>query len=67
MHLYIDKSKCQGHAQCAAMSDGYYDLDDVGFIETESKDVAPGDERFARAGAEVCPERVITLDESASA
>jgi ferredoxin len=61
MKVEIDRSKCQGHAQCELNSQGFYELDDSGYLARESAEVAPGDEEAAEAGARACPERVITI------
>ncbi|WP_430459310.1 ferredoxin [Rhodococcus qingshengii] len=62
MRITIDRSKCQGHAQCAALSGGFYELDDYGFVSSESGEVATADERAAKTGASACPERAIAIE-----
>ncbi|MCV7280257.1 ferredoxin [Mycolicibacterium flavescens] len=61
MRVDIDKSKCQGHALCAMASGDYFELDDLGYIATDSGDVTGGAENAAHDGAEACPEKVITI------
>ncbi len=61
MHIEVDRSKCQGHALCALMSDDYFTLDDVGYIAATSGEVPSEDVDRARRGAEACPERVFTI------
>ncbi len=61
MHIEVDRSKCQGHALCALMSDDYFTLDDIGYIAAASGEVLPEGGDRARRGAEACPERVFTI------
>ncbi|NMD61356.1 UNVERIFIED_ORG: ferredoxin [Nocardia globerula] len=61
MKVRVDNAKCQGHAQCAAMSDDFFELDDLGFIVTVSGAVPVGSEDRARLGADACPERVVSV------
>lgn len=57
----MDRFKCQGHAQCAALSNGFYELDEDGFVVTPSGVVEPSQEKSAKAGAASCPEGAITI------
>jgi ferredoxin len=61
MKVEIERSKCQGHAQCELMSDGFYELDDLGFIATADGEVPAESEEAAQFGAGACPERVIAI------
>jgi ferredoxin len=61
MRADIEKWKCQGHALCAAASDNFFELDDVGYIASDSGEIPPGSERAARDGANACPEQVIAI------
>lgn len=61
MNVEIERSRCQGHAQCELMSGGFFELDELGYIATAAGEVSPGDEEVAKAGARACPERAITL------
>ncbi|AFC54390.1 MULTISPECIES: ferredoxin [Mycobacterium] len=61
MRAEIDKSKCQGHALCATASGDYFELDDLGYIASDSAEVPAGSERAAEEGAGACPEQVITI------
>jgi ferredoxin len=62
MRIHVDTNKCSGHAQCAAVSPDFYDLDDLGYAVPRDEEVEPGDVAAARAGADACPERAITLE-----
>ena len=57
MKISIDRTRCAGHARCAAVAPEIYPLDDDGYIAVD--EVTPSDEQEARA----CPERIITVDE----
>lgn len=64
MKIIADKSRCAGHARCAAVADKLFELDDNGYIGFEEKPVAPGDEQLARRGVRACPERALKLIEN---
>ncbi len=63
MRVEIDVAKCQGHARCAAIAPEVFELDDGGYLATRSHDVSPELQEDARKGAQVCPERVISIHE----
>jgi ferredoxin len=62
MMIHVDRSKCQGHALCAAAAPGLYTLDDDGYSDVDEVEVPAGMEGLARRGVMACPERAITLD-----
>lgn len=61
MKIVVDRSACSGHARCNAFGPAVYDLDDDGYCAVSELDVLPGLEDQARAGADACPERAISL------
>ena len=61
MRATIDKTKCSGHARCAATAPAVFDLDDDGFGIPYPGELPPELEQQAREGAEACPERAITV------
>ena len=63
MRICVDRSKCSGHALCAATAPDLYTLDDDGYSNVGELDVPAGMEDLARRGMETCPERAITLEE----
>jgi ferredoxin len=63
MRITVNKGLCSGHARCNAVAPDVYPLDECGYSAIESIQVASAAERAAREGAEVCPERAITLTE----
>ena len=65
MKAKIDGELCSGHGRCGALAASVYTLDDNGYNAERGKTILikPGSEGAARLGAEVCPERAITLIE----
>ena len=63
MKVKIDRSKCVGHARCAAVASDLYALDDDGYIYSDGFEVREGEERLAQRGARACPERIISVEE----
>lgn len=63
MKLYVDASRCQGHARCFESAPELYNLDDLGHSVTRSEVIPDGLEDLARLTASNCPERAITIEE----
>lgn len=63
MKIIVDRSRCAGHARCAAVSDSLFELDESGYISFDEKLVPDGMEALARRGTRACPERALTLDD----
>ena len=63
MRVGIDRSKCHGHARCAAVAADLYVLDNGGYIDTDGFEVPLGDEKQAKRGARACPERIVSIEE----
>ena len=63
MKIVIDRSRCVGHARCAAIAPELYILDDDGYIANDGFDVPEGQEALASRDARACPERVISVVE----
>lgn len=61
MRIQVDRSKCQGHALCAAAAPTLYTLDDDGYSDVDEIEVPEGMEHLGRRGMEACPERAITI------
>lgn len=64
MRIHVDTDRCSGHARCRALAPEVYELDELGYNVTPSKEVAPELEAAARRGAEACPEQAITVEET---
>ena len=65
MRIVVDHDLCSGHGRCAAVAPDVYVLDDDGFSAVTELDVPAHLEDAARAGANNCPERAITLIDNA--
>lgn len=66
MKIIANKSRCVGHARCAAISEQLIPLDDNGYIGFEEFVVPHGKEELARRGVRSCPEHALKLVESDS-
>ena len=63
MRVRLDKSKCVGHAQCYAVDQELFPIDDMGYCTLEDREVRPEDEARTRDGVAACPELALVLDE----
>lgn len=63
MRIIADRTKCAGHARCAAVCEELFQLDESGYIAFDQKPVPAGMEALARRGTRACPERALVLDE----
>ena len=63
MKIIADKTRCAGHARCAAIAEKLFELDDNGYIGFDEKAVETGAEESARRGVRACPERALKLVE----
>ena len=61
MKVLVDRARCAGHARCNATAPKLFRLNDDGYIDIDSFEVAPGDEALARRGARACPERALKV------
>jgi ferredoxin len=64
MKIISDKSRCAGHARCAAVAAELFELDENGYIGFDQKPVPEGAEDSARRGVRACPERALRLVEN---
>jgi ferredoxin len=62
--IVADRSRCAGHARCAAVAEKLFVLDDNGYIGFDERAVDPGAEDLARRGVRACPERALKLVEN---
>jgi ferredoxin len=65
--IKIDRSRCAGHARCAAVAPALFTLDSEGYIATEGFKVPQGEEALAKRAARACPERIIAMEEDGGA
>jgi ferredoxin len=61
MKIIADKTRCAGHARCAAIADHLFELDGSGYIAFERKIVPSGSEELAKRGVRACPERALKI------
>jgi ferredoxin len=61
MRVWVDKDKCQGHARCYAICPEVYELDDLGFSQTDTI-VPPEFEEKAQLAVDSCPEHAILVE-----
>jgi ferredoxin len=61
MKIIADKTRCAGHARCAAVSETLFELDDNGYIRFAQKLVPEGLQELARRGVRACPERALKI------
>ena len=61
MKIVADKTRCAGHARCAAVSEILFELDDNGYIRFTEKIIPEGLEELARRGTRACPERALKI------
>ena len=61
--IKIDRSRCAGHARCAAVAPALFTLDSDGYVATDGFEVPEDEAALAKRAARACPERVITFEE----
>lgn len=64
--IKIDRSRCAGHARCAALAPTLFSLDQEGYVAVDGFDVPSGEEALAKRAARACPERAITFHSEAN-
>ena len=62
MKVRLEQDKCVGHAQCYAVDQELFPIDDSGYSTLEAHDVLPGDEQATRDGVAACPELALILE-----
>ncbi|CQD15956.1 ferredoxin [Mycobacterium europaeum] len=63
MRIRLEKSKCEGHAQCCAVDPKLFPIDDSGYSILEEHHVEPEDEQLTREGAASCPEMALIIED----
>jgi ferredoxin len=64
MKIIADRTRCAGHARCAAVSEMLFELDANGYICFAEKIVPEGLQELARRGIRACPERALKLSDT---
>jgi ferredoxin len=65
MKVNIDSKHCVGHGMCHMYASELFHLDDDGHAYTDTPEVPAALDAAAQLGAAACPERAITVEESA--
>ena len=63
MKIRVDRSRCSGHARCAATAPDLYAIDDDGYSNLGDVEVPAGMEDPAGAGWRHAPSAPVTLEE----
>ena len=64
--VHVDRDRCEGHGRCYATAPGVFEADEVGDgREIGDGSVAADLEHHARLAVANCPERAITIEETA--
>ena len=61
MEIGIDRDRCTGHGRCYSLAPELFDCDDEGYGRTTQAEVPDGLVGRARAAADACPERAVSL------
>lgn len=62
MQLAVDRTKCQGHNRCVALSPALFELDEELKSSPRGDGIVPPElEADAQTAVNNCPERAITL------
>jgi ferredoxin len=59
----LERAKCVGHAQCYAVDQELFPIDDSGYSILEAHDVRSEDEQATRDGVAACPELALVLED----
>lgn len=64
MIVRVDEQLCVGHGRCYALAPDVFGADDYGHAVVLHREIAAADPlaATARAGADACPERAITIE-----
>lgn len=63
VRVRLDRSKCEGHAQCYAVDPDLFPIDASGYSILEEYEVRPENEQLIREGVASCPEMALILEE----
>lgn len=62
--LYVDQSRCQGHARCWAFAPETFEIDDQGYSHVIPGREGSYDEENVKKAIRNCPERAILIRET---
>jgi ferredoxin len=67
MKIIALRTRCAGHARCAAIAEQLFELNADGYIAFDEKTIPPELEALARRGVRACPERALKISEDEAA
>jgi ferredoxin len=62
MRVRLLEGKCSGHAQCYAVDERLFPIDEMGYSTVTVSPIRSDDEEQARRGVAACPERVLVIE-----
>ncbi|QTI70914.1 ferredoxin [Gordonia polyisoprenivorans] len=63
MRVRLERERCVGHAQCFAVDERLFPIDDDGYSTVELFDVCAENEAIVRRGVGACPEQALVLED----
>lgn len=63
MRVKLIPDRCVGHAQCFAVNEELFPIDDDGYSTFGDRDFGPDDETPIRQGVRACPEQALVIVE----
>jgi ferredoxin len=63
MKVRLDRATCVGHAQCYAIDQNLFPVDDGGYSTLQEREVEPKDIAIVRTGVGACPELALVLED----
>lgn len=63
MRIRLENDRCVGHAQCFAVDEELFPVDDDGYSLVGVVEVGSAQEKQARRGVGACPEQALIIDE----
>lgn len=63
MKVRLEPDRCVGHAQCFAVDDVLFPVDDAGYSEVTVFEVTPENEDRVRRGVSACPEHALVIED----
>jgi len=64
MKIRVDRERCAGHADCAAIYPELFKLDEEGYLDSDGKEIPAEGIKLAVRAAANCPEQAIAIEES---
>lgn len=61
MRAKLIPDRCVGHAQCFAVDEDLFPIDDDGYSTFGDREIEPADETQIRQGVGACPEQALVI------